>query len=53
VLAFLDVLLRCSPIIIEGQDPLVGLTAVGDDKPNLWEQITQMELERGHDVPRL
>ena len=53
VLAFLDMLLRRSPIIVKGQDPLVRQTAVGDDKSDLWEQFTRMELDLGHDAPGL
>jgi hypothetical protein len=37
VLAFLDMLLRRSLIIVKGQDPLVRQASAGDDKSDLWE----------------
>lgn len=53
VLSFLDVLLGRAAVVIEGQHPLVGQAAVGDDETHTWEQLAGMELHFGHDPARL
>ena len=53
VLALLDMLLGSSPAIVEGQNPFIGKTSVGDDEADAGEQLARMELDLGDNPARL
>ena len=53
VLALLDVLFGRAPVVVEGQHPFIGQTAIGDDEADAGEQFARMELDLGHNPARL
>ena len=53
VLAFLDVLLRFAPLIVEPCHPLGGTGQVGDDETDTGNQFTGMPFHLGHHAPLL
>ena len=53
ILALLDVLLGCAPVVVEGQHPFIGQAAIGDDETNGRKQLARMEFHLGHNTPRL
>ncbi len=50
VLAFLDVLLRFTPLIVESNHPLGGARQVGDDKADTRTEFTRVPFHLGHDT---
>ena len=53
VLAFLDVLLRRAPLIVEDDNPLGGTGEVGDDEADTWIKFARMPFDLGDDAARL
>ena len=53
ILAFLDVLLRRAPVIVEGQHPFVRQAPIGDQEADGREQLARMELDLGDDASGL
>ena len=53
VLAFLDALLRCATLIVEGDDALGGAGQVGHGEPDTGEQLAGVPLHLGHAPARL
>ena len=51
VLAFLDVLLRFAPLIVEPCHPLGGTGQVGDDETDVGIQVVGMPFYFGHHAP--
>ncbi len=53
VLAFFDILLRFTPLIVERHHPLGGAGQVGDDETDAGIQLARMPFDLGHDpAPR-
>jgi len=50
VLAFLDPLLRRTPLIVEGRYPLGGAAQVGDDEADAGIQFARMPFDLGNDA---
>ncbi len=50
VLAFLDILLRFAPLIVEQCHPLGRSRQVGDDKSNAGIQFARLAFDFGHDT---
>ena len=52
VFAFLDVLFRCSALIVEPDDPVRFHRQIGDDEAHAREQITGVPLDLCDDAAR-